>query len=71
MYGSGFAVEPLLTVKELSRFLGVAQGTIYGWVADDRIPHIRLGGAIRFDAHIIEAWIATSRGGPEVLEVAP
>jgi len=42
-------MEELLTVEELSNKLKVGKSTVYRWVHYDFIPHIKLGGAVRFD----------------------
>jgi excisionase family DNA binding protein len=38
--------------------LGVSRGTVYRWVAEKRIPHVRAVGAIRFDLDQLGQWIA-------------
>lgn len=46
-----------LTVKELSEHLGVSRYTIYSWISMRRIPFVKMGGLVRFDAKAIERWI--------------
>jgi excisionase family DNA binding protein len=57
-------IQPLLTVRDLSELFNVAPGTIYDWVATNRIPHFKLGGAIRFSPESIERWLEHSSRGP-------
>jgi excisionase family DNA binding protein len=42
--------EPLIDINELSRRLSVPRGTIYNWVYLRRIPFIKAGRCLRFDA---------------------
>lgn len=45
-----------------SRVLGVPVGTIYGWVAQGLIPHVRLGKRlVRFERSVLEAWMDERR----------
>lgn len=47
----------LLTAPQLVPLLGMSRTTIYQYVADGRIPYIRIGTMIRFDPHAIAAWL--------------
>jgi excisionase family DNA binding protein len=48
----------LLTVKDLSAWFQVKSATVYVWVAEGKIPALRLGGLIRFRREDIETWLA-------------
>lgn len=48
----------LLNVKEVSAWLQVKPATVYVWVAEGKIPAMRLGGLIRFRREDIETWLA-------------
>ena len=50
-------MEELLTVEELSDKLKVGKSTVYRWVHYDFIPHIKLGGAVRFDERSVRKWL--------------
>ena len=39
----------LIDIKELSRRLSMARGTLYNWVWKDRLRPIRIGRNLRFD----------------------
>lgn len=39
----------LLTAKEVAEYLGLHEQTVYDRVKEGKIPHIRIGGSIRFD----------------------
>ena len=36
--------ESLLTVSEAARWLQVHEKTLYRWIAQGRVPHVRVGG---------------------------
>ena len=43
---------------EAAELLRVEVSTVYAWAERDRIPHIRLGRALRFDMDRLERWVA-------------
>ena len=51
-------MEKLLTVHEISNLLEVKPSTIRKWVHLEFIPHVKLGGAVRFDKQTVENWIS-------------
>lgn len=50
-------MEELLTIEELSDKLKVSKSTVYRWVHYDFIPHIKLGGAVRFKEKSVDKWL--------------
>jgi excisionase family DNA binding protein len=40
--------DRLLTVRELAAYVRVNPCTVYRWVEQNRIPHLRLGRTLRF-----------------------
>mgnify|MGYP001158301090 CR=1 FL=1 len=51
-------MERLLRYEETAKRLNVKVSTLYSWVRDGRIPHIRLGPrCIRFDEVEIDRWV--------------
>jgi excisionase family DNA binding protein len=42
--------EQLIDINELSKRLSIPKGTLYNWVYLRRIPFIKAGRALRFDA---------------------
>jgi len=44
-------------VSELSEYLSVKENTIYSWVNQRKIPHIKINGLVRFDLNRIDEWI--------------
>ena len=62
--------ERLLNVREAAEILGLKPSTLYQWVYERRIAHVKLGSAVRFRLSAIEKLIADSevkplRGGIE------
>lgn len=51
----------LIKIDELSSLLGVAKNTLYDWCAVKKIPYIKLGKFLRFDAQDIENWLRAKR----------
>ena len=54
-------MEALWTYKDVAEFLHVAVRTVMRWVAQERIPYIRLKtgkrGPVRFEPNKIREWI--------------
>lgn len=54
----------LLEAEDVANYLGVRPDRVYREVRAGRLPHIRLGRAVRFRRESIEAWVdARERGG--------
>lgn len=47
----------LLTVDEASCYLGLTKTTLYTWTCRKKIPHVKIGRALRFDKTDLDAWI--------------
>lgn len=44
--------------KDAAAFLGVPLGTLYAWVHQQRVPHVRRGTrVVRFDRDALRMWI--------------
>jgi len=54
----------LLTVKELSTIINIAEKTLYQWANLGVIPSMKLNGALRFDFDDIQAWINMCKKKP-------
>jgi len=50
-------MERLLTVEELSNMLRVSMSTVYRWVHCDFVPHIKVGGLVRFNEQSVMKWL--------------
>ncbi len=55
--GDLMKTKRLLNVEEISEYLGVKVATIYGWVSEGYIPHIKLGRLVRFDLDAVTEWV--------------
>lgn len=58
-------IEELWTVKEVAAYLKMSRSGVYDRLTriNDKIPHLRLGSAVRFDPDAVKAWAkAVSRG---------
>jgi excisionase family DNA binding protein len=49
--------EELWTAKDLSRAFKTAISTIYQWVHEGRIPHVKLGTCVRFRPQEVQVWL--------------
>ncbi len=50
--------EGLVTIKEISSLLNIAEKTIYKMAAEERIPAYKLGGSWRFSIAEVQRWLA-------------
>lgn len=51
------STQNLLSYREVSEILGIAEITLRRWVAERRIPHKKIGRAVRFDLDELLLWI--------------
>ncbi|MFT6300565.1 MAG: excisionase family DNA binding protein [Saprospiraceae bacterium] len=49
--------DEILTIKELARYLKIAEKTAYRFVSEGRIPGFKVGGSWRFRKSEIDRWI--------------
>ena len=47
----------LLGIKELAKYLGITEGTLYSWVCQRKIPYLKVGRLVKFDMRKIEKWL--------------
>lgn len=50
-------MQRLLTVDDLSNALQVSRSTVYRWVQSDFVPHLKIGGTVRFDEKAVRRWL--------------
>ena len=48
----------LLSIDEMSEYLGLAPTTLYKMVNQRRIPFVKVGRLLRFDSRLIDGWLA-------------
>ncbi len=47
----------LMNINDLSKHLGVQVSTVYSWVSQKKIPYVKMGRLVKFDAKDIETWV--------------
>jgi excisionase family DNA binding protein len=52
-----------MDIKEVSAWLNLKPSTLYLWVAERKIPALRIHGVIRFERHVIEQWMRAFHTG--------
>lgn len=57
-------MSPLLNAEQAAELFNVPKSWILAEARADRIPHVRLGRYVRFDADALEAWWQTRARGP-------
>lgn len=55
------AKQPLLAIQDLSVQWRIPKATIYNWVSQGRLPHIKLGRCLRFDPEEIRRFEERSK----------
>ena len=50
-------MDKLLTIDQVSELLQVKKNTIYSWTHTNRIPFVKINGALRFKEKVISSWI--------------
>ena len=49
--------KQLLNTKEAAEFLGISKNTLYEWIIQKKIPHIKVGRLVKFRKEDLEAWL--------------
>jgi len=49
--------KQLLSISEASEFLGIKKNTLYEWIIQRKIPHIKVGRLVKFRREDLEAWL--------------
>jgi len=47
----------MLTIAQLSGLLNIKVSTLYAWVSQAKIPHLKIHGLIRFQPNVIQQWV--------------
>ena len=53
--------DEILTLKEVAKYLKLAEKTAYRLAAEDKLPGFKVGGSWRFTKEDIESWIAEQK----------
>lgn len=56
--------SPLLTTKEVMRFLSVSRTTLWRMVKDGELPAFRIGGDLRYKREDIDAYLERNKIDP-------
>ena len=48
--------DELWDVDDVARYLGFSRYSVYNFVSQRRIPHLKIGGRVRFTRQQIEEW---------------
>jgi len=56
----------LMDVKEVSAWLNLKPSTLYLWVAQGKIPALKIHGVIRFERDAIEQWMRAFQTSHEI-----
>jgi excisionase family DNA binding protein len=51
----------LLNVGDVSKMLNVAKSTLYNYIRNNQIPHIKIGGIILFSKSDLLLWLDTEK----------
>ena len=54
-------MNQLLKPAEIAEMINVSLNTVYTWVYNKKIPHIKIHGALRFSQPEILEWIEQSK----------
>ena len=47
----------MLTIAQVSDLLNIKTSTLYAWVSQGKIPHVKIHGLVRFQADDIQQWV--------------
>ena len=50
-------MEKLLGINEVSDIMGVKINTLYSWVHQNKIPHLKIGRLVKFRQSDLERWL--------------
>jgi excisionase family DNA binding protein len=65
MTDPGLRIAPLLDAAAAAELLNVPASWVLAEARANRIPHIKLGRYVRFDAAELEAWCKAQCQGPQ------
>jgi excisionase family DNA binding protein len=57
-------MEQLLDPEAAAKVVGIKTITIYNWVAQRKIPFLKVGGALRFRPSALESWLKDREHSP-------
>ena len=57
-------MESLLNYTQVAKLLGVKPRTIRDWTSRHKIPHLKIGQSVRYQASEIEDWLESKKNVP-------
>ena len=57
--------DEILTLKEVAKYLKLAEKTAYRFAAEGKLPSFKVGGSWRFKRTDVENWIESRKKGIE------
>jgi len=57
-------MNKLLSPQELSAALNISIETVYAWTSQKRIPYIKMGRLVRFNADEVNKWLERQMVAP-------
>ncbi len=54
-------MSEIMTISEVAEYLKLKETTIYHLTQKKEIPHIKIGGAVRFDLDEVKEWLKSKR----------
>ncbi|PHS00152.1 MAG: DNA-binding protein [Blastopirellula sp.] len=57
--------DEILTLREVAKYLKLAEKTAYRLAADGKLPGFKVGGSWRFKAEDVEQWIKEQKAAHE------
>ena len=47
----------MLSIEETADFLGISKNTLYEWIVQKRIPHLKVGRLVKFRREELDEWL--------------
>ena len=63
--------DPLWTVADVATYLGVTERTVRTWQYSHRLPHLKIGGVVRFRPPDVLAWVDRFADSPATGSMGP
>ena len=60
---SGANAPPTMTPRQAAALLAVSDGTVRRWLAEGRLPGVRVGGRLRVEPEALETFVRSA--GPD------
>ncbi len=51
-------LQPLLTIHQVARVLGVSRPTVYAMMEREGLPYLKMGKTLRFSPSSVYEWLA-------------